>query len=86
MRVVSVPLAGSVTPNACRRSSPLAMRGRYSRFWASEPCRSRVPMMYIWAWQAAALPPERLISSRMTAASCTPSPEPPNSVGISAAR
>ena len=28
MRVVSEPASGSVTPNACRRSSPLARRGR----------------------------------------------------------
>jgi len=26
--VVSVPLVGSVTPNACRRSSPVAIFGR----------------------------------------------------------
>ena len=75
--VVSVPLAGSVTPKACRRSSPLAIRGRYCCFCASLPWRSKVPMMYIWAWQALALPPERWISSRMAAAADRVSPEPP---------
>ena len=30
------------------------------RFCASVPCRSTVPMMYICAWQAPALPPERV--------------------------
>ena len=34
-------------------------------------------MTYIWAWQAAALPPWRWISSRTTLASATPRPEPP---------
>ena len=84
--VVSVPAVGSVTPNACSRSSPLAIFGRYSRFCSSEPCRSSVPMMYICAWHAAALPPERLTSSRMIAASVMPSPEPPYCSGIRAAR
>ena len=42
-------------------------------------------MMYIWAWQAAALPPERLTSSRITLASRTVSPEPPYCSGMSAA-
>ena len=46
---------GSVTPNACSRSSPEAMPGRYFRFCASLPCRSTVPMVYICAWHAAAL-------------------------------
>ena len=41
-------------------------------------------MMYICAWQAPELPPERLTSSRMTEASVTPNPEPPYSSGISA--
>ena len=84
--VVSEPALGSVTPKACRRSSPAAILGRYSRFCASVPCRSTVPMMYIWAWQAAALPPARLISSRMSAASMMPSPPPPYSSGMSTAR
>ena len=84
--VVSEPVVGSLTPNACSRSSPLAIFGRYSRFCASEPCRSSVPIVYICAWHAPELPPLRLISSRMTDASVTPSPEPPNSSGISAAR
>ena len=43
-------------------------------------------MMYIWAWQAAELPPERLTSSRMIDASAMPSPDPPSSSGIRAAR
>ena len=42
-------------------------------------------MMYICAWQAPELAPERLISSRITEASVTPSPPPPYSAGISAA-
>ena len=42
-------------------------------------------MMYICAWQAPALPPWRLISSRISAASLMPSPAPPYSSGISAA-
>src|SRR5215207_2990381 len=41
-------------------------------------------MVYIWAWQAPALAPERLISSRMIAASVTPNPIPPYSSGMSA--
>jgi hypothetical protein len=43
-------------------------------------------MMYICAWQAPALPPERLISSRMTAPSMIPRPPPPYSSGISTPR
>ena len=31
-------------------------------------------MLYIWPWQAPALPPERLISSMITLASPSPSP------------
>ena len=42
-------------------------------------------MMYICAWQAPALPPARLTSSRITDASPSPSPAPPYSSGISAA-
>src|SRR5438270_70053 len=42
-------------------------------------------MMYIWAWQAPEFAPARLISSRITEASVTPSPPPPYSAGISAA-
>jgi hypothetical protein len=42
-------------------------------------------MMYIWAWHAAALAPERLISSRMIDAWAIPSPAPPYWGGISAA-
>ena len=42
-------------------------------------------MMYIWACAAAALPPLRLISSRMIDASVMPRPAPPYSAGISAA-
>ena len=84
--VVSEPVVGSLTPNACSRSSPAAIFGRYSRFCASEPWRSSVPIVYICAWQAPELPPLRLISSRMIDASVMPRPEPPNSSGISAAR
>lgn len=42
-------------------------------------------MMYIWAWQAAELPPLWLISSRMMLASEMLRPAPPYSSGISAA-
>ena len=83
--MVSVPVVGSVTAIDCRRSSPLAIFGRYCRFCASEPWRSSVPMLYIWPWQAPELPPQRLISSMMTDASVSPRPEPPYSCGISAA-
>ena len=34
-------------------------------------------MVYIWAWQAAALPPARWISSRIAAAAEIGRPEPP---------
>ena len=83
---MSVPLVGSVTPKAWRRRVPAAMPGRYAAFWASLPCRSMVPMMYIWAWQAAPLQPWRWISSRIAAAAERPSPAPPYSSGIRAAR
>ena len=68
MRVVSVPVVGSVTPNACRRNSPEAIFGRYRAFCAALPCRSSVPIVYICAWQAPPLQPEAWISSRMAAA------------------
>ena len=42
-------------------------------------------MMYICAWQAPALQPEALISSRITLAAVSDSPAPPYSSGISAA-
>ena len=35
--VVSDPEFGSVTPNACSRSSPAASFGRYRRFCSAEP-------------------------------------------------
>src|SRR5918998_5081274 len=84
MRVVSVPALCSVTPKAWRRRFPVAIFGRYSFFCSSEPCRRSVPIVYICAWQAPPLAPERLISSRMIAASVTPSPIPPYSSGMSA--
>ena len=59
MREVSVPLVGSVTPKACNRSLPAAISGSKRRFCSSLPCLSRVPMVYIWAWQAPPLPPLR---------------------------
>ena len=43
-------------------------------------------MMYIWAWQAAALQPARWISSRMAPAAESGRPAPPYSSGISAPR
>ena len=48
--------------------TPLAILGRYIRFWAALPWRSKVPIMYIWAWQAPALAPALWISSRIAAA------------------
>jgi hypothetical protein len=45
-----------------------------------------VPIVYICAWQAAELAPERLISSMITAASAMPSPEPPYCSGMRQAR
>jgi hypothetical protein len=83
--VVSVPVLGSVTPMLCRRSSPRAMAGSQRCFCSALPWRSSVPMLYIWPWQAPALPPLRLISSMITLASARPRPEPPYSCGISAA-
>ena len=74
---VSLPLWGSVTPKACRRRSPRAMAGSQRRFWASLPCRSRVPMMYIWAWQAAALQPLAWMVSSTTLAARSGRPLPP---------
>ena len=83
---MSEPEVGSVTPKACSRSSPLAIKGSQRDFWASLPCRSSVPIVYIWAWQAAPLPPQAWISSRMAAASISVRPLPPYSSGIKAAR
>ena len=77
-----MPLVGSVTPKAWRRSFPEAIFGRYSLFCASLPCLSTVPIVYIWAWQAAPLPPDFWISSRIAAAADMPSPLPPYSSGI----
>ena len=56
-----------------------------ARFCSSSPWRSSVPIVYIWAWHALALPPAALTSSRMTAACSRPRPLPPYSVGISTA-
>ena len=52
------------------------------RFCAALPCRSIVPIVYICAWQAAPLQPERWISSRIAVAAPSPRPEPPYSSGI----
>ena len=86
VRMASVfePASGSVTPKAWRRMSPEAMPGKYCCFCSSEPWRRTVPMMYIWAWQAPALQPWWLISSRMIAASDSLRPPPPYCSGISA--
>src|SRR6266508_6116124 len=48
-------------------------------------CSRSAPITYICAWQAAALPPCRWISSSTTLASAIPSPEPPYASGMSAA-
>ncbi len=81
-----MPLVGSVTPNACSRNSPLAIFGSHCAFWASLPCRSSVPMVYIWAWQPPPLQPARWISSRIAAAAESFSPAPSYSSGISTDR
>ncbi len=82
IRVVSRPASGSVTANAWSRTSPEAMAGRYRRFCSSLAWRTRAPIMYTWAWQGWALPPDRFTSSRTNPASRTPSPPPPYSRGI----
>ena len=74
-----------MTPNACNRSSPDAIRGRYRCFCSSEPARRIVPITYICAWQAPELHPEALISSMITLAAVSDRPAPPYSSGISAA-
>jgi hypothetical protein len=43
-------------------------------------------MVYIWAWVAPPLQPERWISSRIAAAADSFRPEPPYSSGISTDR
>ena len=50
------------------RNSPVAIFGRYFAFCSGLPCLRMVPMMCIWAWQAAALAPLEWISSRIAAA------------------
>jgi len=84
--VVSVPLVGSVTPKAWRRSAPVAMPGRYFCFCSSLPWRRIVPIVYIWAWQAPPLQPSAWMVSRMAAAAERPRPEPPYSSGMSTER
>ena len=79
---MSLPAVGSVTPNAWSRSAPSAIGGSQRCFCSGEPCRRIVPIVYICAWHAAALPPDALISSRTTLASVKPSPAPPYSSGI----
>ena len=74
---VSVPLVGSETPKACKRNSPVAIRGRYSCFCSSLPYFSSVFMMYICACADAPLHPAAWISSIITAASSSFSPDPP---------
>jgi len=77
---------GSVTPKACRRNSPDAIAGSQRDFCVGLPCRSSVPIVYIWAWQAAPLQPEAWISSMMAAAAGIVRPLPPYCSGMSAAR
>ncbi len=62
------------------------MPGRYFFFCASLPCRSTVPMVYICAWQAAALQGLSWIVSSTAQAALIGRPEPPYSSGISAER
>ena len=85
MRSVLEPASGSVTPNACRRSAPLAIFGRMACFCASLPCCITLAIVYICAWQTAALPPFRFISSMITQAFIKPRPAPPYWSGINAA-
>ncbi len=82
---MSDPAPGSVTPNAWRRSSPLAIRGRKRAFCSALPCRRSVPIVYICAWAAAALQPQALTSSTIAQAAVRSRPAPPYSSGIGAA-
>src|SRR5216117_3599957 len=84
MRDVSVPAFGSVTPNDMT-ISPVAIRGRYLRLSASEPClitgiggnREK------WIGEAPEVPaPEAQTSWSMIVASVTPRPEPPYASGM----
>ena len=83
---MSDPVVGSVTPKACKRNSPVAILGRYFCFCSSEPCRSTVPIVYIWAWQAEPWQPLSQTVSRITEPARSERPEPPYSSGISAAK
>ena len=58
-----------------------AIFGRYCAFCSALPCRSSAPIVYICAWHAAPLQPERWISSRIAVAAPSPSPDPPIFLG-----
>jgi hypothetical protein len=49
---------GSVTPKACSRRLAAGDLRQVRSFCAWLPCRSTVPMVYIWAWQAPPLQPD----------------------------
>ena len=83
---VSDPLFGSVTPKACNLKSPEAIFGRKFDFCFSLPCLKMVPIVYIWAWHAAAFPPDLWISSRITAPADKGRPAPPYFSGIKDAK
>ena len=80
MPAASEPLPGSVSAQA-PKASPVASRGRYFRFWASEPksLRCEVPRPLCEAMVRASEPSYRAISSTTTATARLPSPEPPRS-------
>jgi len=69
---VPVPLVGSVTPKAWSRRAPELSWGRYRCFWSALPCRRSVPMVYICAWQALPLQPERWIFQEQLRKARTP--------------
>src|SRR5207245_11285504 len=84
MRDVSVPAFGSVTPNDMT-ISPVAIRGRYLRLSASEPClitgiggnREK------WMGEAPVVPaPEAQTSWSLIGASVAQRPEPAYSSGM----
>ena len=83
---MSVPASGSVTPNACRRNLPEDILGKYLSFCSLDPCLSNAPIIYICAWQAAPLPPDLCISSRIIHAAWIGRPDPPYSSGIKQAK
>ena len=87
MRLVSVPLVGSVTPNACRRSAPRAICRQKARLLRRRAVpQKRCPSCTSGRGRRRPLQPLACTSSRIAAAAARPRPLPPYSAGISAAR